>query len=292
MLALFCYIQLLTLLARPGVRHVVHPPKQVGSNIQMGDMLSNAWIMCPRSNQRARLRLFCFPYAGGAASVFNMWPDNLPPDVEVCPVQFPGREGRLREAPFTQLKPLVLALAQAIRPHLDKPFAFFGHSLGAMVGFELARQLRGENGPAPLHLFVSGSPAPQLPRRRSAIHQLPEKEFIKELALINGTPAAVLHNVELMQLFLPILRADFAMHETYRYAAGEPLDCSLSAFGGLADSEVSRQDSEAWRDQTRGAFKLRMLPGDHFFLRSARTLLLQAISQDLIQLLAKSLSQN
>ncbi len=240
----------------------------------------------------ARLRLFCFPYAGGAASVFSMWPGNLPPEVEVCPVQFPGRENRLSESPFTQLKPLVLALAQAIRSYLDKPFAFFGHSLGAVIGFELARQLRRENGPGPLHLFVSGSPAPQLPRRHPAIHQLPEEGFIKELGRINGTPEAVLHNVELMQLFLPVLRADFAMYETYHYAVDGLLDCSLAAFGGLEDSEVSRRDIEAWQDQTCGAFKLRMFPGDHFFLRSARTPLLRAISQDLRPFLAKSSPPN
>lgn len=253
----------------------------------MTAMTTNSWVTCPRPNPQAHLRLFCFPYAGGAASIFRTWSDDLPRDVEACLIQPPGRESRLGEPPFTRLSPLVHSLVQAIRPCLNLPFAFFGHSMGATINFELTRQLRKRNDLGPVHLFVSGSRAPQIPRRDPPIHQLPEAEFVEELRGFNGTPEAVLQNTELMQLFLPILRADFAVHEMYVYTADAPLDCSISAFGGLQDDEVSHDDLVAWRDQTRSAFTLRMFPGDHFFLHSARTLLLQALSQDLVQVLSR-----
>lgn len=250
-------------------------------------MTTSSWVTCPRPSPQARLRLFCFPYAGGAASAFYTWSDNLPCEVEVCPIQLPGRESRLGEPPFTRLVPLVQALAQAIRPHLDKPFAFFGHSMGATISFELARQLRRQNDPCPVHLFVSGSHAPQILDRNPPIHHLPEAKFVEELRRFNGTPEAVLQNAELMVLFLPLLRADLALDETYVYIPDEPLDCPISACGGLKDDVVSHENLAAWCDQTRGAFTLRVFPGDHFFLRSARTLLLQAVSQDLVQLLGQ-----
>jgi medium-chain acyl-[acyl-carrier-protein] hydrolase len=242
---------------------------------------TNDWVTHPRPNPQARLRLFCFPYAGGAASIFYPWPDDLPLDVAVCPIQLPGRENRLGEPLFTRISPLVQVLAQAIRPYLDLPFAFFGHSMGAIISFELARELCKRGDPGPVQLFASGNRAPQIACRDSPIHQLPEAEFIEEIRKFSGIPEAVLQNTEFLQLFLPILRADFAMHDTYIYTAGEPLACPISAFGGLQDKEVGRDDLAAWRNQTQTTFTLRMLPGDHFFLHNARTPLLHAISQDL-----------
>ena len=249
-------------------------------------MPPNKWVTCPRPNPQARLRLFCFPYAGGAASAFCTWSGNLPREVEVCSIQLPGREGRLGEALFSRLEPLLEALVPAIQPYLDRPYAFFGHSMGATIGFELARQLCAQNDPGPLHLFVSGSRAPQVPDPDWPIHHLPDEEFTEELRRFNGTPKAVLQNAELMQFFLPILRADFTLHGTYVYTTGEPLDCPISAFGGREDGKVSYDDLEAWRELTRGEFTLRIFPGDHFFLRSARPYLLQAVSQDLTSILS------
>jgi medium-chain acyl-[acyl-carrier-protein] hydrolase len=245
----------------------------------------DAWIILPKPNPQARLRLFCFSYAGGGASVFHPWPDLLPPEIEIYAIQFPGREGRLRESPFTRLLPLVQTLTQVLRPYLNPPFAFFGHSLGALVGFELARHLRRQRESEPLHLFVSGHRAPQMPDPDPPIHQLPESAFIAELRRLNGTPEEVLQNKELMELMIPLLRADFAIHETYVYTPEAPLVCPISAFGGLQDDKVSRDNLVAWRDQTDGAFTLRMFPGDHFFLHSAQIQLLQAVSRDLTLLL-------
>ena len=241
----------------------------------------DSWIAFRKPNPQARLRLFCFPYAGTGASIFRTWSDGLPPDVEVCPVQFPGRGTRLTETPFTQLSPLVQALAQALGPLLDKPFAFFGHSLGALVGFELARQLRKQAGVQPVRLFVSADRAPQIPPRRRPIHALPDREFLVELRRLNGIPRGVLEDAELMQIMLPVLRADFVVYESYLYSAEPPLDCFIYGFGGLQDQRVSRGDLEAWRDQTSVSFSLRMFPGDHFFLNTTQPLLLQVLAQEL-----------
>ena len=245
---------------------------------------SSSWIDYLKPNPRANVRLFCFPYAGGGASIFRTWANDVPTGVEVCPVQLPGRESRLIEQPFTRLSSLVQALAQAISPYLDVPFAFFGHSMGALISFELARELRRQNRPGPFHLFVSGHRAPELPPRRRPIHQLADAAFKAELDGLLGTPKEVLQNAELMDLFLPLLRADFAVCETYHYSPETPLNCSISAFGGLQDKEVSYQDLEKWQDQTYRSFTLRKLPGNHFFVHSARELLLQGVFKDLTML--------
>jgi medium-chain acyl-[acyl-carrier-protein] hydrolase len=242
-------------------------------------------------NPRARLRMFCFPHAGGGASTYRGWSASLPHDLEVCPVQPPGREGRLREAAFTELKPMVPVLADALQPYMDLPFVFFGHSLGSLAAFELARELRRRGRAQPLHLFVSGRCAPHLPPRDEPIHALPEPEFIEKLRELNGTPEEVLGHEELMKLLIPILRADFSVHETYQYVEEEPLDMGISAFGGLGDVDVRREDVEGWRQHTRGRFRLRMLPGDHFFINNSgsRDLLLESVSRDLAELSATAL---
>jgi medium-chain acyl-[acyl-carrier-protein] hydrolase len=247
------------------------------------------WFTSQRPNPRARLRLFCFPYAGGGAAIYRLWPQSLPSEVEVSVAQLPGRGTRLREQPFTGLDALVRAAAEAIAPSLDRPFALFGHSMGAMIGFELARRLREQGGPQPERLFVSGRPAPHLPDHDHFTYNLPEAELRRELLRLNGTPREVLEHPELMELMLPLLRADFSVVETYVYRPGEPLGCPITAFGGLRDAEVSPEQLEAWREQTVGEFSLRMLPGGHFFLNDtqAQPLLLGALSRDLHQLLQR-----
>ena len=241
----------------------------------------NSWLPYARANARTRLRLFCFPYAGGSASIFRMWSAMLPPEIEVCAVQLPGRENRVRELPLTQLNLLIQVLTEAFLPYLNMPFAFFGHSMGALVSFELARQLRRQNYPTPLHLFVSAHRAPQIRNFSPPIHQLPETLFVEKLRLLNGTASEVLEDDELMQLLQPTLRADFAICETYSYTTEDPLVCPISAFGGLYDDEVSYNDLAAWHEQTSSLFTLHILPGNHFFLHNLREPLLGAISKDL-----------
>lgn len=245
------------------------------------------WITFPKQNPGARLRLFCFPYAGGGASIYRTWSSVLPPEIEIYPVQPPGRETRLREKGFTQVPALIEALAPALEPLLNVPFAFFGHSMGALTSFELTRQLQRQGGPLPVQLFLSGHRAPQLPKEGDPIFHLPESEFVEELRRLNGTPDQVLQNEELMRLMLPILRADFELCDTYDYTQAEPLPVPITAYGGLQDVEVSRDQLAGWREQTSGQFTMRMFPGDHFYLHSARALLLQTLAQDLMQVLRR-----
>lgn len=243
--------------------------------------MSNSWVVFPRPNARASLRLFCFPYAGGGALIYRPWGDALPPHVEVCAVQPPGRGVRMGEAPLRRLPQVVEAAAQALRPYFDRPFAFFGHSMGALIGFELARRLERENETPPRHLFVSGHRAPHLPASRPPLYDLPDAELIGELRRLNGTPREVLENTELMRLMLPLLRADFSVCQTYVYAAAPPLTCPINAFGGLDDASVRREHLEGWRQHTASSFALRVFPGDHFFLHTSQASLLRALAQEL-----------
>lgn len=243
------------------------------------------WIIRHQPNPRAAFRLFCFAYAGGSAAVFRTWSQSLPSVVEVCAVQLPGRESRLKEPPITQLSLLIPALAQALQPYATLPFAFFGHSLGALISFELARWLRQYGYRGPQQLFLSGRPGPEIKDDEPPVHQLPTDEFWAEIRRFNGTPEQVLRSPELMDLLLPVLRADFALNETYAYVQGEPLICPISVFGGLDDHDVSYADLSAWCAYTSGPCSVQMFPGDHFFLHASREALLEELAQQLNKLL-------
>jgi medium-chain acyl-[acyl-carrier-protein] hydrolase len=245
-------------------------------------MRTDGWIKRSRQDPQTSFRLFCFPYAGGGASFFRTWRERLWPDIEVCAIQLPGREDRLMETPIGELSALIDVLADVLYPYLDFPFAFFGHSLGALISFELTRRLRRQKAPCPLQLFVSGHRAPQIPDPDPPIHQLPDADFIEELGRFNGTPQAVLENSELMEVFMPLLRSDIGLEETYVYDDEAPLDCPISAFGGLEDEEVSREELAGWCDQTRSKFEIQMFPGDHFFLNGKELNgVLEVISKDI-----------
>ncbi|MBA3470566.1 MAG: thioesterase [Herpetosiphonaceae bacterium] len=247
------------------------------------------WLAIPRPNPRARLRLFCFPYAGGTAVTYRAWMNDLPADIEICAIQLPGRESRLREAPFERMTDLITTLGEVLKPSMSVPFAFFGHSMGALVAFELARYLRRHQQAAPLHLMVSARPAPHLAGGENnhpavPLYQLPDAELTKALVnRYNAIPQAILNEPELLSLLLPTIRADFTLLETYEFANEPPLECPISAFGGLGDTLVSEHDIAAWREHTDSNFKLRMFEGDHFYLRPAQTALLQAVCQDLMR---------
>jgi medium-chain acyl-[acyl-carrier-protein] hydrolase len=218
-----------------------------------------------RPDPAARLRLVCLAHAGGGGSVLRPWSVRMPAGVELCAVQLPGREARFGEPAITRMRPLVAALAEGLAPELDRPFALFGHSLGALLAYELARCLRDTDRPGPVHLFASGSAAPHARPPRTPVHALPEAEFIAELRRRGGTPPAVLEHAELMQLLLPTLRADFAVSDTYEFTPGPPLACPVTAFGGAEDASVAPPEVERWREVTSGPFAGRVLPGGHFF---------------------------
>jgi medium-chain acyl-[acyl-carrier-protein] hydrolase len=232
-------------------------------------------------NRQITHRLICFTYAGGAATIYRDWSNRLPPSIEVHAFQFPGHGNRLSEPLFKRVQPLVESTAQELMPYLEGSFAFFGHSMGAIVSFELAQLLRQENQPGPSHLFLSGRPSPHLIEKETPTYDLPDTEFIEELRRMQGTPNEVLEHPELMSVLSPILRADLEVCQTYEYEPRPPLNCPITAFGGIQDEDVSREQLEGWRDYTTSSFAVRMFPGNHFFLHTAAPVLLRMVAQDL-----------
>jgi medium-chain acyl-[acyl-carrier-protein] hydrolase len=204
--------------------------------------------------------------------------------VEIGAIQLPGRGNRLSEPPIRRLAPLSRIAAQALLPYLDKPFVFFGHSLGALLCFEIARRLRRENQRQPAHLFVSATEAPHRRRLEESISGLPKSELVKKLREFNGTPVEVLQHDELLELMLPMIRADFELYETYEYHPESPLECPMTIYGGIEDSEVEKGRLAAWSEMTVGACEIRMFPGDHFYLNSSRANFLQTFAGDLLRL--------
>jgi len=240
--------------------------------------IDSYWITYPNPNSSAKLRLFCFHYAGGGASVYRGWPELLPDEIELCSIQLPGRENRLQEALYTDLDQLIQALLPALHPHLDKPFAFFGHSMGAMIAFETARALRKQEMSPPTQLFLSAWQAPQIVRTDEALRLLSDTEFIAKLQQrYDAVPEAILENADLQKTFLPILRADVAMLETHTFQHEPPLSYPITVFGGQDDPSVSQNELADWQAQTDGAFDLQMFAGAHFYLEQVQAELVAAI---------------
>ncbi len=246
------------------------------------------WIVYRQPNPNARLRLFCFHYLGGAASVFREWSDALPSDIEVCPVQLPGREARLKEQSFTEFVSLIETLGQVLSPYLDKPFAFYGHSLGTLIGFELARLVRQQYGLSPMHLFVGGLQAPHFSISKLNTRSSSSEQMLNYLWDISEVPQSILDDRSLFEELMSIFKADTQLLQSYIYSQEKALDCPISAFGGIDDPVVSPEELAQWYQHTSSTFKLQMLPGQHMFLKSSRKLLLEAISQELMAHLGKS----
>lgn len=251
--------------------------------------MSIPWFVCPYPNPKSDARLFIFPYAGGGPAAFHKWAAKFSSDIEMWIAHYPGRGSRYKEAPITELNVLIEELSQAISPLLDRPFAFFGHSLGGLVAFELGRFLRQKGLHQPDILFISACAAPHLPDQHSSIHALPDAEFLNAIQRLNGIPTEVLNYPELLQLLLPTLRADFQAFETYRYATIESLlDIPIIAYRGLEDSRVSREHLEGWAEQTNSVFKSICFPGDHFFINIARDKLVHSITTEMMPSIKES----
>lgn len=244
--------------------------------------VTNPWILTRAANSQARLNLVCFPYAGGGPQLFNSWQRSLP-DLQVCMVQYPGRGSRIDEPAFTNCSALVDAFMPHLLPFINKPFAFFGHSMGAIIAFEVARRLQ-RRGLKPARLFFSGRRAPQIPTSDRQTYDLPDAEFTEELRRLNGTPTQVLEHPELMQLMLQVIRADFTLVQTYKYQSGPPLNCPFSVFGGVQDVDVTSHHLEAWCELTTSGCSLRMFDGDHFFIQTNTAVVLKTIAEQLIVL--------
>lgn len=242
------------------------------------------WLLRPQPRSRPDIRLFCFPYAGAGASVFQAWPQLVPASVDVCAVRLPGRESRFDEPLHTSLGAVIDELAPLIGRHAVRPYAFFGHSLGALVAFELARRLRDQGLPPPRYLFASARVAPQLDDNEGIpVHSLPDGPLCEHLGRLEGTPAEVLDNEDLMALVLPVIRADYQIAETYRYTPGEPLACPISAFVGLRDKHTDASSAAAWREQTASErFDVVRFQGGHFFLDEQPRLVAEAVMRRLL----------
>jgi medium-chain acyl-[acyl-carrier-protein] hydrolase len=241
--------------------------------------LVKAWFPYWRPKPGARLRLFCFPFAGGGASQLHRWAE-LDPSVEVLAVQYPGRETRFGEPPFRQVPALIEALGPVLTPLLDVPFALFGYSLGTYLCLELARWLQRVGAPAPLGLMLAAGVPPESERERST-HTLPDEDFLRKVQSYGGIPPEVLAHQELLQLVLPIMRADYEMVGGYTPAVDPPLPIPFAVWGGAEDTAPAPGDLERWRKFTSSHFALEILPGGHFFFRSAGDKLRKSVERTL-----------
>lgn len=243
------------------------------------------WIV-RRAAQPGRMRLYCFAYAGGSAAAYAAWQNLLGPHIEVCAMQLPGRGTRFAEPPRHTLQPLVDDLALAIAGQPAVPFALFGHSLGALIAFDVAQALRRDRLPLPSHLFVSGCRAPSVAREPKGLHLLPDAEFMAALRGYNGTPAEVLANAELMALVMPVLRADFALVDDFRYRQRPALPVPLTVLAGRGDEPSTLDGIEAWAAESNDFRGVHWFDGDHFFVNSAAAAVTAAIGQALAMRLA------
>ena len=239
-----------------------------------------------RSTGGSHLKLFCFPNAGASALAYREWYSHLSDVAEVVPAELPGRGRRITEAPFADLPTCVQATAKQLMPALQRgPFALFGHSMGALIAFELERLIERELRTSAVLLCVAGSRAPHLVGEgRPVIWNLPKLELIETLRSMNGTPAEILDEPDSIDFLLPLIRTDIRMVDTYRFTAGPPLACPLLAMGGLADRETTAAHIRAWNLHTAGAFSHSMFEGDHFFVRSSRNSVLASLSRRLLNL--------
>ncbi|MBE2197923.1 MAG: thioesterase [Anaerolinea sp.] len=244
-------------------------------------ILNNPWCTYVKENKHAKVKLFCFHHAGGRAMLFRDWQTMSRPEIQIIPVELPGRGSRLREDFFVQLQPLVSQLADTLQPFNDKPFAFFGHSMGALISFELARYLRYKNRNMPAHIFISAHRAPHLPQTHEPYYKLPENIFLKKLQEISGTPSEVLDNPEFLELLLPIIRADFEICDTYHYHQERPLNCPITVFGGKQDPVVSASLLPQWEIHTANKFEFYAFHGHHFYIHQAQQLIVEIIGHKL-----------
>lgn len=245
------------------------------------------WCAFPAPLFSARVRLFCFPYAGGGASFYYPWVAELRPlGVELCALQLPGRETRLSEAPINRMEPLVAALTAAMEPLLKGTYGFFGHSMGALVAFEVARLVRRRGLRMPAYFFASGARAPWPRRPQEPLRDLPDAEFIRAVGRrYGGIPPALLEHQELVDVVMPALRSDLALFETYVYHEEPPLDCPVAAWAGRDDHNLDEASLEQWRVHTTGSFTSALFPGDHFYLQKESASVLAALTPALSSML-------
>ena len=249
--------------------------------------MSNAWFMRPAPRPNAKARLFCFPYAGGGAAAYRLWPAGLPAELEVVAIQLPGRANRLHEPALSSVSNIVDALLPVLLPQLDLPYAFFGHSMGALLAAEVGRALESSGVPGPRHLLVSGRRPPHMKQTESFLHTLPDAEFVTAInQRYGGIPAEIAAHADLLALLLPSLRADIQALETHNPPLRAPAAYLISVFGGSHDRLTPRAHLDAWQSETSAPIRVRVFPGDHFYLAPRMTELLADVSATLEPLLS------
>jgi len=249
--------------------------------------MKNKWFVIPKPNINAELKLICFPYAGGSASTFLPWLKRLPDNVELIIIQAPGRGMRMGELPYSNMEALIGDLIKIIPNILNKPYILFGHSLGSRIAFELMHQLQTLTHDLPQHFIASGSRGPHYKCMKEPIYHLPHDEFIEELKSLNGTPHAVLENKELMELFLPLLKADFEIADRYCYTGKARFNCPISVFGGEDDVDICISKLNSWGDFFETDADVHLFPDNHFFIDSQSKIVQQKVNDIIKNCLTK-----
>lgn len=236
----------------------------------MSFMKTSTWFVRPVKRPQAKINLFCVPYAGGNARIFQSWPEYLPGFVELVAIELPGRGRRIQEPAFDSMIALVRELSSALYSQIDKPYIVIGHSMGSRIALNTLYELVRFGCPPPLHFIASGSAPPHILKKRKKIHTLPDDEFINELQSYKGIRDEVINNKELMEIYLPLLRADFAVAAEESLPNRLPLNCNATVFSGISDKYVSKEDCLAWQEYFTPPIEVSIFEGGHFFIDSAR----------------------
>ncbi len=242
---------------------------------------ASPWLYFAARRPSPRLRLFCFPYSGASASVFRSWPEQLGDDVEVVGVELPGRAWRRNEPAYTDAQLAAQAFCDAVAGELSVPFAFYGHSVGALLAYEIAHTRRSRGLPMPVALFVSGRKPPHDPRNRITYCTLPDNKLFASIAELGGVPDAVLRDPDLRQMIISVLRADLTMAEQYPYVERPPLAQPLFVYASDADPLLDITEVTGWERHTSASCKLRRYRGGHFFIQDAASGFFADLSEDL-----------
>lgn len=239
------------------------------------------WVICREPRPGARMRLFCFHHAGGSASTFAAWPNLLGNSIEMCAVQTPGRENLFTQPRHRNVNTLLTELLPRLKPWLDRPFAFFGHSLGGLVAFAAAHRIIEEARPPCELLMLSACLPPNAPRAGPGRAEAPEPELLDSMRKLGSASSSALENAELRALLLPVLRDDLAMAESFTCRHWSRLHLAIAAFGGVDDESVPPEKLELWRDYSGDGFTLRTFPGGHFYVEESRAALVRTIRERL-----------